>query len=452
MMKTVIKIIDVLLISVLLYAIVSWYGASNVYYPLIGLSAAIFYVLLSEIVNANFDFYRVSLLREIIVTSILWCFVVFSAIVLLFVLKESESYSRFVILIWSLTVPFVLCAWHYLARNYISSHIMQSGNMPKAVIIGSGELAEKVKNVLVSNAWLGFNFVGNYDDRQDADPRPNGENFIGDYKVLMQDAIDAKFDVVFIALPLEAQVRIKRLIDDFGDTTVTVYIVPDFFLTDLAKGNWHEFAGLSVIGVFDSPFRGLSRWVKRVEDIVVGSFILALIAVPMLVIGLAVRFTSKGPAIFRQKRYGMDGKEISILKFRSMRVMDESDNIKQATVGDSRITPLGLFLRKSSLDELPQFLNVIAGSMSIVGPRPHAVSHNEEYRKHIRGYMVRHKVKPGITGWAQINGWRGETDTIYKMQKRIEHDLWYLENWSLWLDIKTIFLTIFKGFTGKNAY
>jgi putative colanic acid biosynthesis UDP-glucose lipid carrier transferase len=135
-----------------------------------------------------------------------------------------------------------------------------------------------------------------------------------------------------------------------------------------------------------------------------------------------------------------------------MRVRDEGDNIKQATVGDSRITPLGSFLRKNSLDELPQFLNVIAGSMSIVGPRPHAVSHNEEYRKQIPGYMVRHKVKPGITGWAQINGWRGETDTIYKMQKRIEYDLWYLENWSLGLDIKTIFITIFKGFTGKNAY
>jgi putative colanic acid biosynthesis UDP-glucose lipid carrier transferase len=451
-MNTVIKIVDVLLISLLLYAIVAGYGANHDYYPLIGLSAAIFYVLLSELVNANIDYYRASLLYEIIVTSILWYFVVFSAIVFLFVMKESESYSRFVILVWSLTVPIVLYAWHYLARKYISSHIMQSGDMPKAVIIGSGELAERVKNVLVTNPWLGFNYVGNYDDRQTTDRRSDGEDFIGNYKMMMQDAIDAKFDVVFIALPLEAQVRIMTLIDDFGDTTITVYMVPDFFLTDLAKGNWHEFAGLPVMGVFDTPFWGLSSWVKRVEDIVVGSFILALIAVPMLFIGLAVRLTSKGPAIFRQKRYGMDGKEISILKFRSMRVMDEGDNIKQATVGDSRITPLGSFLRKNSLDELPQFLNVIAGSMSIVGPRPHAVSHNEEYRKQIPGYMVRHKVKPGITGWAQINGWRGETDTIYKMQKRIEYDLWYLENWSLGLDIKTIFITIFKGFTGKNAY
>lgn len=192
--------------------------------------------------------------------------------------------------------------------------------------------------------------------------------------------------------------------------------------------------------------------VKRLEDITLSLLILGLIALPMLLISAMIKLTSPGPVFFRQKRYGIDGRSIEVWKFRSMHVMENGADVVQATRGDARITPVGAFLRKTSLDELPQFINVLLGDMSIVGPRPHAVAHNEHYRGQINSYMLRHKVKPGITGWAQINGWRGETDTLDKMQKRVEHDLAYIHNWSLWLDLKIVFLTVFKGFVHKNAY
>ncbi|ENH1714789.1 exopolysaccharide biosynthesis polyprenyl glycosylphosphotransferase, partial [Escherichia coli] len=191
---------------------------------------------------------------------------------------------------------------------------------------------------------------------------------------------------------------------------------------------------------------------KRIEDIIVSMLILILISPVLCVIAVTVKLTSKGPVIFRQTRYGMDGKPIKVWKFRSMTVMENDNVVTQATKNDVRVTKVGRFLRRTSLDELPQFFNVLLGGMSIVGPRPHAVAHNEQYRILIDGYMLRHKVKPGITGWAQINGWRGETDTLEKMQKRVEYDLEYIREWSVWLDLKIIFLTVFKGFISKTAY
>ena len=191
---------------------------------------------------------------------------------------------------------------------------------------------------------------------------------------------------------------------------------------------------------------------KRMFDIVFSLCVLSVIAIPMLVIAAIVKITSPGPAIFKQLRYGLDGRSIEVWKFRSMSTMDNGSEVKQATKGDARITPVGAFIRKTSLDELPQFINVLQGSMSVVGPRPHAVAHNEQYRKLIPYYMLRHKVKPGITGWAQINGYRGETDTLDKMSGRVDYDLDYIRHWSLWMDIKIILLTLFKGFTGKNVH
>ncbi len=193
--------------------------------------------------------------------------------------------------------------------------------------------------------------------------------------------------------------------------------------------------------------------IKRIEDVLLASLILLCIWPIMLVIALVIKVTSPGSVIFKQDRYGLNGERIKVYKFRSMSVCDNDDmTIRQAQKGDARITPVGAFLRKTSLDELPQFINVLQGHMSIVGPRPHAVAHNEEYRKLIKGYMWRHKVKPGITGWAQINGWRGETDTLDKMEKRVEYDLEYIRLWSVLLDLKIVFLTVFKGFFDKNAY
>ena len=192
--------------------------------------------------------------------------------------------------------------------------------------------------------------------------------------------------------------------------------------------------------------------VKRFEDFVLSLFAIILTSPIMFIIAVAVKLTSLGPVIFKQKRYGLDGKEIKVYKFRSMTVCEDGADVPQAKRCDSRITPFGAFLRKTSLDELPQFINVLQGRMSVVGPRPHAVAHNEQYRKQIRSYMLRHKVKPGITGWAQVNGWRGETDMLAKMENRVKDDLFYIENWSLWFDIKIIWLTVWKGLVNRNAY
>jgi putative colanic acid biosynthesis UDP-glucose lipid carrier transferase len=236
-----------------------------------------------------------------------------------------------------------------------------------------------------------------------------------------------------------------------ADTTATVYFVPDFFLFDLLHARWGVIGNVSILSIFDTPFHGIGGWVKRLEDIVLGIFALALVAPLMVAIAVGVRMSSPGPVLFRQRRHGLSGREIYVLKFRTMTVCEDGPLVRQAAIGDSRITAFGAFLRRTSLDELPQLLNVIGGSMSLVGPRPHAIVHNELYRSKIHGYMLRHKVKPGITGWAQVNGWRGETDTIEKMEKRIEHDLQYIHRWSIGLDIRILFLTVFGRRVRQNA-
>jgi putative colanic acid biosynthesis UDP-glucose lipid carrier transferase len=212
-------------------------------------------------------------------------------------------------------------------------------------------------------------------------------------------------------------------------------------------------AGLPVLNFSITPMMGINRLVKTLEDRILAFLLLLLISPLMFIIAIGVKLSSPGPAIFKQRRHGWDGKPITVYKFRTMKVhREEKGQITQASKNDSRITPFGAFLRRTSLDELPQFINVLQGQMSIVGPRPHAIEHNEQYKRLINDYVRRHKVKPGITGWAQVNGWRGETNILEKMQKRIEYDLWYIENWSLWFDLKIILLTVFKGFVGQNAY
>jgi putative colanic acid biosynthesis UDP-glucose lipid carrier transferase len=224
------------------------------------------------------------------------------------------------------------------------------------------------------------------------------------------------------------------------------------FITDLVQGSTGLVCGMPVISVCETPFRGSNGVVKRISDIVLSVLILALFSPLLLLVALAVKLSSPGPVIFKQRRYGLDGKEILVYKFRSMSVTEDGKQVTQAQKNDTRVTPLGVFMRKTSIDEMPQFVNVLQGRMSIVGPRPHAVAHNEMYRKLIKGYMVRHKVKPGITGWAQVSGYRGETDTLEKMKGRIDYDLDYLRNWSLWLDIYIIFKTIGTVLHDKKAY
>ena len=244
----------------------------------------------------------------------------------------------------------------------------------------------------------------------------------------------------------------RVLLESLQGTTASLFFVPDVFGISIIQGRLQDMNGVPVVGICETPFTGTNELVKRLSDIVLASLILLLISPLLLVIAIGVKLSSPGPAIFKQRRNGLDGEEIVVYKFRSMTTQDNGPQVMQATRGDSRITPFGAFLRKTSLDELPQFINVLQGRMSIVGPRPHAVAHNEMYRQLIKAYMVRHKVKPGITGWAQVNGLRGETDSLQKMEARVRHDLDYLRHWSLGLDFYIILRTVRLVFSDRSAY
>jgi putative colanic acid biosynthesis UDP-glucose lipid carrier transferase len=259
-------------------------------------------------------------------------------------------------------------------------------------------------------------------------------------------------EVIFIALPMRHVQRVMDLLEELRDTTASIYYVPDIFVFDLIQARTGEILGMPVVAMCETPFFGYRGVVKRLMDLVMGTLSLLMLAPLLALVGLLIRTTSAGPVIFKQRRYGLDGQEIQIYKFRTMTVTEDGAQIRQATRDDNRITPLGRILRRYSIDELPQLLNVLEGTMSLVGPRPHAIAHNEEYRKLIKGYMIRHKVLPGITGLAQVSGCRGETRTLEQMQARIGYDLDYLRHWSPALDIKIIARTVVQLFNDRKAY
>jgi putative colanic acid biosynthesis UDP-glucose lipid carrier transferase len=374
---------------------------------------------------------------------------------LLFMSKRSEDYSRIVVSSWFVLAPFLISVWRTTTTLGLRELRAHGYNTRTAAIIGMTEIGEQLSLQMQAMPSLGLQVYGFYDDRAEERCHPIPES-LGTYTGSLEDAVDAartgEIDLIYIALPLRAEPRINDLLRKLSDTTASVYLAADFFVFDLLHARWGALGGVPTVSLHETPFYGVDGWLKRLEDIVLGTLILMIIAIPMLIIGIAVKLTSSGPALFRQRRYGLNGEVIDVLKFRSMTVTEDGSEIKQATVGDVRVTKLGTFLRRTNLDELPQFLNVIEGTMSIVGPRPHAVAHNELYRKKIQGYMLRHKVKPGISGWAQVNGWRGETDTLEKMEKRIEHDLDYIRNWSLLWDLQIIFMTVFGSGARRTAY
>jgi putative colanic acid biosynthesis UDP-glucose lipid carrier transferase len=385
----------------------------------------------------------------------IWLFTAPLLLFLAFLLKSSEDYSRLVVLTWFIFAPLLISAWRLSVRLSLRQARASGRNSRSVAIAGATTMGADLAGRILSNDWAGMRLIGYYDDRaaDRAHPMPEELGEVsGSLDDLVEDAKNGKIDLVYIAMPLRAERRINDVVRRLADTTASVYVVADFFVFDLLHAQWANVHGLPVVSIFESPFWGVDGWLKRLEDIVLGSLIMCVIAIPMAIIALGVKLTSKGPVLFRQRRYGLNGEEIHVLKFRSMTCCDDGDSIKQATQGDKRITPFGAFLRRTSLDELPQFFHVLSGKMSIVGPRPHAVAHNEQYRRIIHGYMLRHKVKPGITGWAQVNGWRGETDTIEKMEKRVEHDLDYIRNWGVLLDLKIIALTVFGSSVRKNAY
>lgn len=350
--------------------------------------------------------------------------------------------------------PDVLLTWWWVALLSLSgAHFLLKAAAPMirelqgparcAVLAGMNEQGVELAQRLGNDLYADVRILGFFDDRT----RERLKHFdeyplLGKIPDLPEYVKKHHVDVIYLSLPMASQQRILTLLDALRDTTGSIYFVPDTFVTDLIQGRMDSVGGIPVVAVCETPFTGLNRVIKRGSDIVLSLLILTLISPLLVLIALCIKLTSPGPAIFKQRRYGLDGNEIIVYKFRSMTVMDDGDTIRQAQKEDRRVTRFGAFLRKTSMDELPQFFNVLQGRMSVVGPRPHAVAHNEMYRKLIKGYMLRHKVRPGITGWAQINGYRGETDTLEKMKGRIDHDLEYLRNWSLRLDLYTIAKTV----------
>jgi putative colanic acid biosynthesis UDP-glucose lipid carrier transferase len=428
----------------------------NNFYTAFALSAVIIFGFFAESNEVYYLWRGHSMIDLSIRLLLAWVATLLFLVLSLVVVYQFTAVSLLAISAWLVATPGVMIAMH-IGRRLLLAKLRANPTEPRRVaIVGANDLGLRVVNSMAVMPWLGYKVIGFYDDRapnNDVARRLFGKNIEvkGDLEQLYQDAHDGNIDIVFVALPMRAELRMHSVIDRLADTTVSPYVIPDVFSFDLLHSRLTCLQGIPALSIYDSPLVDNS-WAKRLEDLVLGLGILLVLAIPMLVIAAGVKITSPGPIFFKQTRYGMGGDRIKVWKFRSMTVCEDGANVAQAKRADPRITPYGNFLRRTSLDELPQLFNVISGSMSLVGPRPHAVAHNEFYRGQIKGYMLRHKVKPGITGLAQVNGFRGETETLDKMSGRIAYDLEYIRNWSVILDIKILWKTIFKGFVGQNVY
>ena len=363
-----------------------------------------------------------------------------------------ELLSRKIMIAWLVITPIIL-SFMAFGLQLIAVHFYSTGNRRrKAVFLRFHQAAGILSKRMQYEPLLGVDPVGYFDSVQlvgeDAPPLP----WLGNFTDAVNYVKTNNVDIVFLGLDMAESPDARELMEALQDSTVSIYFIPDSKLFGVPGIQVTEMVGVPLLVVAETPFLGLSQTLKRMTDIVLSSMIIIGLIPAFVGVALAVKLSSPGPVVFRQKRYGVGGKEIEVYKFRSMRVSPENSPLRQATQNDDRITKVGKFIRKSSLDELPQFFNVLQGSMSIVGPRPHAVQHNEIYRKLIPGYMLRHKVKPGITGWAQVNGLRGETETVEKMRRRIQHDLVYISHWSFTFDLKIMLRTALLVFKDANAY
>ena len=371
-----------------------------------------------------------------------------------FVTKYSEDFSRRVVLTWVIVTPALLVT----VALYLHEMMRRLLNDPKhtrgVAFVGCTDVSMMMADrITQSSRSLGMTVHGFFDDRS-----PDRLGHCGSMRRLgaMSEIFTAvqrkQIDAIFVALPMRQVQRVMDLVQELRNTTVSIYYLPDLSALDLLQARMGEMLGMPVVSMCETPFYGYGGLVKRMTDVAFAVGILAMTAPLMVLISLAIKLTSPGPVLFKQRRYGLDGREILVYKFRTMTVLEDGVQVHQATRTDSRVTRLGRFLRRYSLDELPQLFNVLSGTMSLVGPRPHAVAHNEEYRQLIKGYMVRHKAPPGITGLAQINGCRGETARVEDMQARVNYDLEYLRRWSPLLDLKIIALTAVRVLKDDKAY
>ncbi|HEY1892033.1 MAG TPA: undecaprenyl-phosphate glucose phosphotransferase [Steroidobacteraceae bacterium] len=363
--------------------------------------------------------------------------------------KSTDIFSRQSLLTWFMVTPIALSGTHLLRRQ-VRWQVEHGAAAARYIIIGVNDVGVELARRLPAAGFMGY-FDFRSADRLAHITDP--ENLAGHCRDTANFVREHGIKVVYIALPLANVPRMSELVNALRDTTASVYFVPDAFAFDLIQGRLVAINGMPALSVCETPLHGLEAVFKRVMDLVIASMALLLLSPLFLVVSAAVKLTSRGTVFFRQRRYGLDGEEIVVYKFRSMRVSEDGAVVTQATKEDPRVTRVGAILRKTSIDELPQLFNVLQGKMSLVGPRPHAIVHNEVYRKLINGYMIRHKVRPGITGLAQVNGLRGETETLEKMSERVRYDLEYLRNWSPWLDIKILFKTFLVVLQDqRNAY
>lgn len=371
-------------------------------------------------------------------------FVVFGGLLILgYVFKVSSIYSRLVVMSWVIVWPALMCLERVFIRKFFFNRFFETSMNRKAVIAGIGRLGASLADWIEENPWAGVRVEGFFDR---SDVTCEGSNpCLGNISELPAYVRKHNIQLVYIALPMREEALMEDLLNDLEDSAAQIYFFPDMSIFKrLMGGDVAHVAGQAAIALRTSPFEGMNGFIKRLEDLLLGSVILVGVSPLMLLIALMIKITSRGPVFFKQWRYGLGGEPFQIYKFRTMKVLEDGYEFVPATSGDPRITWFGQFLRKNSLDELPQFLNVIRGSMSIVGPRPHAVKMNEEYRSMVSGYMLRHISKPGITGLAQISGYKGEVHTREDMVKRISYDIEYIQNWSVFLDLEIVFKTVFR--------
>lgn len=411
--------------------------------------------MLAELLGVYRQWQGIGFAREATTLLLSWAITLVGLKVLGIFSVYSTELSTPSLSLWFFVSPILSLSLRVCQRWYSRAMIARGINIRRFAIVGVNDLGIQLARNVRAMPSLGLKLSGYYDDRpatRTAELPQDVERKLGKIDDLIASAKSGEVQVVFITLPMRAEKRIRSVIQQLTDTTASVYIVPDLFVFQMLNSRWSNIDGMPVVSVFENPLFGVDGVLKRTLDLAIATVALLVAAIPMAIIAMAVKLTSRGPVLFKQKRYGLDGREINVWKFRSMTVCEDGANVTQAKQNDSRLTSIGGFLRKSSLDELPQIFNVIAGQMSLVGPRPHANAHNEFYRKQIDGYMLRHKVKPGITGLAQVNGCRGETETIDKMEKRVFFDHQYIREWSIWLDLQIILRTFSVVFSRQNAY
>jgi putative colanic acid biosysnthesis UDP-glucose lipid carrier transferase len=382
-----------------------------------------------------------------------WLLLLFVLLAIGYATKSSTVFSRRVLLTWAVTTPGILILASLVMHEALRRVLSDPANARRSVFVGYNEISLALARRLMSNSSAGLSVSGFFDDRAPARLGSTpGMRLCGGLKDIVRHVKTHAIDVIFVALPVSHLERVKQLLEELRDTTVSIYYIPTVFAFDSIQGGTSELLGVPLIALCETPFHGYRGVSKRLLDMIVATVTLIAAMPVMVLIAILVKVSSPGPVIFKQRRYGLDGREIIIYKFRTMTVTEDAGPIRQATRGDARVTSIGRLLRRTSFDELPQLVNVLQGRMSLVGPRPHAVAHNELYRKLIKGYMVRHKVPPGITGLAQVHGLRGETTSVEQMEARVQYDLEYLRNWSVLLDLQILLKTLSIVARGRNAY